>query len=29
MAEQHYRILICRGWRMPLPQLWPQLKTWN
>ena len=29
MGEQHYRILICRGWKVPLPQLWPQLKRWN
>jgi hypothetical protein len=29
MAEEHYQILICRGLKMPLPQLWPRLKLWN
>ncbi len=29
MGEEHYRILICRGLRQPLSQLWPRLKHWN
>jgi hypothetical protein len=29
MAEEHFRILICRGLKTPLPQLWPRLKHWN
>lgn len=29
MAEEHYRILICRNLTTPLPALWPQLKKWN
>lgn len=29
MAEEHYRILICRGLKQPLRELWPQLKHWN
>jgi hypothetical protein len=29
MAEEHYTILICRGLKQPLQQLWPSLKHWN
>ena len=29
MEEEKYRILVCRGLRRPLPELWPELKHWN
>ncbi len=29
MAEEHYKILICRGLKQPLSEIWPQLKHWN
>ena len=29
MKEEKYRVLVCRGLRAPLPQLWPSLKHWN
>jgi len=29
MAEEHFRILVCRGLKTPLPELWPRLKNWN
>jgi hypothetical protein len=29
MAEEHYTILICRGLKQPLQQVWPSLKHWN
>lgn len=29
MGEENYRILICRGLKQPLAQLWPRLKHWN
>jgi len=29
MAEEHYTILICRGLKQPLQELWPRLKHWN
>lgn len=29
MAEENYTILICRGLKEPLQELWPQLKVWN
>jgi len=29
MAEEHYTILIGRGLKQPLAQLWPRLKHWN
>jgi hypothetical protein len=29
MAEEHYTVLICRGLKTPLRELWPQLKHWN
>jgi hypothetical protein len=29
MGWEHYPILICRDFKMPLAQAWPKLKTWN
>jgi hypothetical protein len=29
MAEEHYTILICHGFKTPLAQAWPKLKHWN
>lgn len=29
MAEEHYTILVCRGLKRPLRELWPDLKHWN
>lgn len=29
MDEEKYKILICRGLRQPLPDLWSKLKHWN
>jgi hypothetical protein len=29
MAEENRPIFICRGLKVPLPELWPQLKHWN
>jgi len=29
MNEEKYKILICRGLREPLPDLWAKLKHWN
>lgn len=29
MNEEHYTILICRGLKRPLRELWPSLKHWN
>jgi len=29
MGEEHYTILLCRGMKKPLPELWPRLKHWN
>ena len=29
MAEEKYTILICRGLKPPLGELWPLLKRWN
>ena len=29
MNEEHYTILICRGLKRPLRELWPDLKHWN
>jgi hypothetical protein len=29
MREEHYKVLVCRGLRMPLRELWPRLKHWN
>ena len=29
MAEENRDILVCRGLKMPLAELWPRLKHWN
>jgi hypothetical protein len=29
MAEEQFHILICRGLKTPLAELWPKLKHWN
>lgn len=29
MAEEHYTIWICHGFKRPLPELWGDLKHWN
>lgn len=29
MSYEHFTILICRGLKTPLPELWPHLKFWN
>lgn len=29
MNEEKYSILVCRGLREPLPEMWPKLKHWN
>lgn len=29
MGWEHYNILICHDFRIPLSQAWPKLKTWN
>jgi 4-amino-4-deoxy-L-arabinose transferase-like glycosyltransferase len=29
MGWEHYTILICRDFKVPLSQAWPRLKTWN
>jgi 4-amino-4-deoxy-L-arabinose transferase-like glycosyltransferase len=29
MGWEHYTILICRDFKVPLSQAWPKLKTWN
>jgi hypothetical protein len=29
MAQEHYTILICRGLKAPLSDVWPSLKKWN
>jgi hypothetical protein len=29
MGWEHYTILICHDFKMPLSQAWPRLKTWN
>jgi hypothetical protein len=29
MGEEHYPILIGRGLKRPLRELWPSLKVWN
>lgn len=29
MAEENGPIWVCRGLRVPLPELWPRLKHWN
>ena len=29
MAEEHYTIWICHGFKRPLPDLWERIKHWN
>jgi hypothetical protein len=29
MTEEHFTILICRGVKRPMRELWPQVKHWN
>ncbi len=29
MGWEHYDILVCHNFKEPLPQAWPELKTWN
>jgi hypothetical protein len=29
MTWEHYPIVIARGLKWPLAQLWPRLKFWN
>lgn len=29
MSYERYKILVCRGLREPLPELWSKLKHWN
>jgi 4-amino-4-deoxy-L-arabinose transferase-like glycosyltransferase len=29
MGWEHYTILVCRDFKLPLSQAWPRLKTWN
>jgi hypothetical protein len=29
MGEEHYTVLLCRGMKKPLAELWPRLKHWN
>lgn len=29
MGEEHFTILVGRGLKKPLPELWPRLKKWN
>ncbi|MBL8148382.1 MAG: glycosyltransferase family 39 protein [Blastocatellia bacterium] len=29
MSEEHFTILICRGMKQPLKEIWPKLKHWN
>jgi hypothetical protein len=29
MGYEHFNILVCRGLKVPLPELWPKLKFWN
>ena len=29
MAEEQFTILVGRGLKEPLPELWPRLKHWN
>ena len=29
MGWEHYNILVCHDFRVPLKQAWPKLKTWN
>ncbi len=29
MSYEKYKILVCRGAKKPLPEIWPSLKFWN
>jgi hypothetical protein len=29
MEWEHYDIIFCQNFKMPLQQAWPKLKTWN
>jgi hypothetical protein len=29
MAEERFRILVCRGLKQPLTEFWPKVKHWN
>jgi hypothetical protein len=29
MGWEHYDILVCHNFKMPLSQAWPKLKVWN
>jgi hypothetical protein len=29
MAEEHYTIWICHGFKRPMPEMWERLKHWN
>jgi hypothetical protein len=29
MAEENNPIFVCRGLKVPLQALWPELKKWN
>jgi hypothetical protein len=29
MREEHFDILVCRGAKPPLPEVWPKLKHWD
>jgi Dolichyl-phosphate-mannose-protein mannosyltransferase len=29
MGWEHYNILLCHNFKLPLAQAWPKLKTWN
>jgi len=29
MGEEHYTILVCKGLKKPLEEVWPRFKVWN
>ncbi|CAN5471476.1 hypothetical protein BH18ACI1_BH18ACI1_08660 [soil metagenome] len=29
MREENFNILVCRGLKEPLPELWKKIKNWN
>src|SRR5262249_28253165 len=29
MGEEHFQVLVCRGLKHPLGELWPRIKHWN
>ncbi|MDB4939686.1 MAG: glycosyl transferase, family 39 [Candidatus Doudnabacteria bacterium] len=29
MTEEHFTIYLCRGLKLPLNEIWPQVKVWN